>query len=112
MDTFFKQIKSELNSLRFKPLVKDWWWVGCALMLSCAFHLHAKSQKQVAFTSLSSTLYAINIKKSVAIDQNRDLKLRISSQSDPEWIKLMLMKGLGVAAKGQIKVHFDEDLGL
>ncbi|MDN3504270.1 MAG: hypothetical protein P0S95_01685 [Rhabdochlamydiaceae bacterium] len=112
MNALFKQIKSELNSFRFKPLLKEWWWVCCALMLSCAFHLHAKNQKQIAFSSLSSTLYAINAKKSIEIDLNRELKLRISSQSDPEWIKLMLMKGLGVVPNGHIKVHFDEDLGM
>lgn len=35
-----------------------------------------------------------------------DLTLQVNSQSDPAWIQLTMMKGLGVVPEGQLKVYF------
>lgn len=36
-----------------------------------------------------------------------DLLLQINSQSDPAWVELVLMKGLGLVPEGKRKVYFE-----
>ena len=45
------------------------------------------------------------IKKQLLLDNSR---LKLQSVSDPEMLKMLLMKGLGLVKEGQIKVIFEE----
>lgn len=46
--------------------------------------------------------------KEKALSLNQSLQLQVNSQSDPAWIELTLMKGLGVVPEGQTKVLFSK----
>lgn len=38
-----------------------------------------------------------------------DLLLQINSQSDPAWVELTLMKGLGLVPEGHRKIYFSKE---
>ena len=63
--------------------------------------------KELAF--LEQYLAKVKTELEIARDKNEDLNLQIQSQSDHEWIELVLMKGLGLVPEGQSKVYFQED---
>ncbi|MCE2983850.1 MAG: hypothetical protein LW832_09830 [Parachlamydia sp.] len=46
--------------------------------------------------------------KRTALKRQEDLQLQINSQSDPAWIELTLMKGLGLVPEGEQKVYFQK----
>lgn len=54
-------------------------------------------------------LHELEIAKDVALAEKGRLELEIHSQSDPLWIQLALMKGLGLVPEGQRKVLFQEN---
>lgn len=45
----------------------------------------------------------------IAILKNTNLHLHINSQSDPAWVELTLIKGLGLFPEGHQKVIFTRD---
>jgi hypothetical protein len=44
--------------------------------------------------------------KELALIAKEDLLMRLHSQSDPNWVEMVLMKELGVVPEGKMKVHF------
>jgi hypothetical protein len=66
-------------------------------------------RKEEEYQILQKRLGDLEVEKKVALENREDLLLQISSQSDPAWIQLMLMKGLGLVPEGQQKVYFKED---
>jgi hypothetical protein len=48
-------------------------------------------------------------KKADALNIQKDLQLRVDSQSDPTYIELTLMKGLGLVPEGYKKIYFSHD---
>ena len=90
------------------PFIKGWWWVGAVLICCTAAHLSAAYHKMQVITQIESKVSYLSEQKMQALDLQNDLRLRISSQDDPQWIAMMLMKGLGVVPNGQTKVHFEE----
>lgn len=109
MKSILNQIKTEFEQFYLFPLIKEWWWVGLVLIMTFAFHLHASIQKEQVVSSLKQSLSQLTLKKSELLKEKGDLELRIESQQDPEWIQMMLMKGLGVVPEGFRKVQFDDE---
>lgn len=63
-------------------------------------------EKNIAYQELTRRMNELEMEKAMALSEQEDLKLQIESQSDPAWIQMMLMKGLGMVPDGQIKVYF------
>ena len=55
---------------------------------------------------LKKQMESLKEKKTLALTQQEDLLLQINSQSDPEWVELTLMRGLGLVPEGQKKIVF------
>ena len=53
---------------------------------------------------------ALEIEGAIGKAENaqRDLKLQVASQSDPAWIELALIKGLGLVPEGYTKIYYKE----
>ncbi len=51
----------------------------------------------------------LNTQKEELLVEHEDLVLQIQSQSDPAWIQLTLMKGLGLVPDGQMKIFFQPE---
>ena len=76
---------------------------------SClAIYSHAMHQKQEAYQGLEKHLVELQQQKEALSLLHEDLLVQIQSQSDPAWIELTLMKGLGVVPEGQQKVYFHD----
>jgi len=80
-------------------------FMGCCL----ATYAHASKKKMEVYKVLSDRLNALEIARDVAMAEKVRLELEIHSQSDPLWIRMTLMKGLGLVPEGQKKVLFQED---
>ncbi len=104
----------ELNSNYFASssrgiiwkVFSEYWWVVlfCALVF-CGFShmMHSKRQELVLLRSIVTDLEE---KKFHEIESNEELLAHRASRNDPEYVKLLLMKNLGLVEEGQVKVTF------
>ncbi len=60
------------------------------------------------YAYLAEQLSALELKKKQSIALQESLLLQINSQSDPAWVELTLMKGLGLVPEGQTKAYFNQ----
>lgn len=67
-------------------------------------------KKTLVAKALQEHLEALHYQKGQLLEEHEDLVLQIHSQSDPAWIQLTLMKGLGLVPDGQMKVFFQSEL--
>jgi hypothetical protein len=84
------------------------WWV-IAVFLCCAV-VYERSVYQTELEFQKLELYAKEIEdlKLQAALLHQDLQLQLNSQSDPEWIAITLMKGLGLVPEGYKKYYFPD----
>lgn len=87
--------------------IKSSWWVALFIFAACGFFSLASHKRQTALSALKAQVEMLNMEKLQAQKRQADLKLRFQSQSDPEWIQMLLMKTLGMVPEGQIKVIFE-----
>jgi hypothetical protein len=59
------------------------------------------------YVKLSRRYKELETEKMLLSSIQEDLLLQINSQSDPGWVELVLMKGLGLVPEGQTKVYFE-----
>jgi|JI9StandDraft_2_1071091.scaffolds.fasta_scaffold43940_2 hypothetical protein len=94
---------------RAKSLLVSWGWVIGFVSLSFFSYAHASKKKQENYRELKERVGELLKIKEEAIALREELCLEIQSQSDPKWIELTLMKGLGLVPKGKKKVLFDKE---
>lgn len=84
----------------------DSWWVFL-FMIFC-FFCYEQAARHLGndFNKLHQQLETLQTAMQNSLALQEDLRLQINSQSDPAWIELTLMKGLGLVPEGQIKVYF------
>jgi hypothetical protein len=99
-------LKASWKRKMYEGLILRSWWVLLSLGIGFAFYSHAMQKKSVELSELEGRLLLLQEEKSLVQEQREDLLLQIESQKDPEWIRLTLMKELGVVPEGQVKVHF------
>jgi len=64
------------------------------------------SEKQKELAMLKGILVELEDKKIQEQEHNEELLAHRASREDPEYIKLLLMKNLGLVSEGQVKVSF------
>lgn len=89
--------------------VFSWWWVFLFMATCFVTYAHASKKKLQTYKVLVERLRELEIARDLAISEKGRLELEIHSQSDPLWIQLALMKGLGLVPEGQKKVLFQEE---
>jgi hypothetical protein len=100
-------------SLKERPIlskekvIQQYWWVFVFIAVCFGLYAHASQKKQKAILALESHLQQLHSEKQQLLQEKEDLQLNINSQSDPAWVELTLMKGLGLVPEGQVKVYFD-----
>lgn len=82
------------------------WWVVVFTIFCGAIYFQAIKRRESTLLELSFRLQEKEKEKLIALQEKDDLMLRLQSQNDPAWIEMILMKELGVAPEGWIKVHF------
>lgn len=58
------------------------------------------------YARLELHLQELEQKKMTAVKLHDKLVMEINSQSDPAWVELTLMRGLGLVPEGSTKVYF------
>ena len=61
------------------------------------------------YAELKRRLQGLELEKQLVLQAREDFLLQIQSQSDPAWIQMTLMKGLGVVPEGQLKIYFKKE---
>ena len=89
-----------------KGIISQNWWVILFAAACGVVYSSSAQKKQLVIASLDQHLEALHQEKVQLLEQNQELQLQIHSQSDPAWIQLTLMKGLGLVPEGQSKVYF------
>jgi len=84
--------------------------VVAAIIVICIFcyEMSMRTYKH-EYSILSSHLKRLEEEKKQALNINSNLLLRVNSQSDPAWIELILIEGLGLCPEGHQKVVFAND---
>ena len=79
-----------------------------AILLFVILGLYADGirRKNVVVNRMESSLAKLECEKILAMQNQDDLRMQIASQSDPQWIEMVLMEKLGVVPEGQVKVYF------
>jgi hypothetical protein len=84
---------------------------GVCLFLVCLsfIYFHGMHKKDLVYKELVSRKAFLEEQRSLAYLEQSELELLIKSYSDPASLEMVLMKGLGMVPKGQIKVYFKKD---
>jgi hypothetical protein len=85
------------------------WWVFLLVAICSLFYFHSMQKKGRLYAELERRLQGLELEKQLALQTREDFLLQISSQSDPAWIQMTLMKGLGVVPEGQLKIYFKKE---
>ena len=91
----------------FDELFLKSWWVLLFLILCYMLYEQGMRKRDVDFRRLSTELEDLRKEKNLSLEIQEDLLLQINSQSDPAWVELTLMKGLGLVPEGQTKIYFN-----
>ncbi len=92
-----------------RNIIAQSWWVVLFISICSIVYSHASHKKNEVLTSLDERLNTLTTEKDILLQEKEDLLLQVNSQSDPAWIQLTLMKGLGLVPEGQLKVYFYSD---
>ncbi len=94
---------------RVKTIIAKNWWVVIFVSVCGLVYFNCVSKKNEVLATLDARLETLNAEKSTLLQEKEDLLLQVNSQSDPAWIQLTLMKGLGLVPEGQKKVYFHNE---
>ena len=92
-----------------RNIIYQSWWVVLFVSICGIVYTHASHKKNEVIASLDGHLGQLQEEKGTLLQEKEDLLIQINSQSDPAWIQLTLMKGLGLVPEGQLKVYFFSD---
>lgn len=90
----------------YRTFLKNW-WVVAFIFMTFGFYLQAIHQKNLLVKTLQERVGYLSQEIRKAQEENEELRLRIQSWDDPEWIELVLKEHLGVAQEGETKVVFE-----
>lgn len=85
------------------------WWVILFILLCLFLFEHAVEKRNRDYSRLSIQLAELQSTKVQAVKEQEDLLLQINSESDPAWIELTLMLGLGMVSENQTKIFFTKN---
>ncbi len=100
-----------MQAIRKKSLVetvRESWWVFLFLGITSGFYFYGMHEKTLAYRELERRHAELEREKALALEHQEELLLQINSQSDPQWIEMILKKDLGVVSEGQVKVYFEK----
>ncbi len=92
-----------------KGIVAQNWWVAVFISVCALVYFNSVSKKDEVLCALEGRMDYLNAEKTALLQEKEDLLLQVNSQSDPAWIQLTLMKGLGLVPEGQLKVYFHNE---
>lgn len=91
-----------------RSLLRENWWVVLFVVIAGAMYWHGMCEKEAVYADLQKRMGSVREGILVASAEREELLRQLHSQSDPEWIELVLMKRLGLVPEGQTKVYFEK----
>lgn len=88
-------------------VMRTWWLILFALLCFGLYEQGVRTKHQ-DYTKLHNQLIELEREHTMLLDKQEHLKLQVNSQSDPDWIELVLMRGLGLVPENQTKVFFSK----
>ena len=79
------------------------------IALFCFGFYYLLQKKKQEIVILNKKVKLLEDKKIQKLDEKKEMESKINSQSDPEWIELVLMKKMGVVPEGKVKVQFSKE---
>lgn len=95
-----------INAVLDELFMRSWWVVLFGILCFMLLEQGMKTRNH-EYAKLREHYVELEKQKKAALFFQEKLLLEINSQSDPAWVELILMKGLGVIPEGQTKVFFD-----
>ncbi len=103
MKIFNSQTKKQLT----QNVIQSWWLI---LFVICCYVFYERglSKHVDDFDKLQHQYLELQKEKALASIHRENLMLQVNSQSDPEWVELTLINGLGLVKDDQVKVLFTD----
>lgn len=103
-----RSFKALVHQIMEEMFIRSWWVI--LFMLGCYLsYEHGLQKKDLDFAKLQTQHVDLQKKKKMLLSQKEDFIRQLNSQSDPAWVELVLMKGLGLVPEGQTKVLFTKE---
>lgn len=101
-------VKTLTDKLVEEVFIRSWWVI--IFILGCYLSYEQGLQKKDHdFAKLQMQYAELQKKKKMLLSQQEGFRRQLNSQSDPAWVELVLMKGLGLVPEGQTKVLFTKE---
>lgn len=84
------------------------WWVILFCLLCAFFYEQGRKRIDGEYRNLHNQLIKAQTVRNQKLRIREDLMLKVNSQSDPDFVELLLMKELGVVPEGHLKFFFSE----
>lgn len=84
------------------------WWVILFCLLCASFYEQGRKRIDGEYRKLHKQLTKAQTVRNQKLNIREDLMLKVNSQSDPDFVELLLMKELGVVPEGHLKFFFNE----
>ncbi|MCE5317249.1 MAG: hypothetical protein LLG04_07790 [Parachlamydia sp.] len=91
----------------YTTLPRFWWTILFMLACYLAYEQGMRTWSK-EYAMLRKHYLELDDDKQKLLSIQEDLLLQINSQSDPAWVELILIKGLGLVPEGQTKVYFEQ----
>ncbi len=109
---FRKFLRQSLRSGQVTPrprcLLRGNWWVILFIAVSSGLYWNGICEKESIYQELQMRMQKAQEQLRLASLEHEELQRQIHSQSDPQWMELVLMKRLGLVPEGQTKVYFEK----
>lgn len=92
-----------------KSAVVEVVWFLCFLLICFSCYFYSIYKKSIIKKDLLERIAILDLEKREFLEKKEKLLLEIASQNDPEWIKLLFKRELGLVPEGQIKVYLADD---
>ena len=101
-------LRKKENRLYFPALLREYLWVFVFISLTFSGFLVASSYQKNVLYEVEGRIKMLELRKKEIIQQKNLLQEKIMSTDDEEFIKMTLIRVLGVTPKGQKKIVFDK----
>lgn len=91
-----------------KHLMQSWVITVLCCLATGVGYAESMRYKQMEIQKVKLCLAQLGQEKQTAFKTMEELELSVSSQEDPAWIEMVLMRDLGMVPDGWLKVHFQK----
>lgn len=88
-----------------RHIIQSWWVLAFAIVCFGLYEQSAmKLEREICL--LEKEASTLQTKITEASLEQEELTLQVNSQSDPAWIELVLIRGLGLVPEGTTKIYY------